>query len=188
MPPSTYHHADLRAELVAATAGIVERDGAGAVTIARVAQQCGVSVAAPYRHFAGKSALLGAVAAQGFAQLGGALAAAARQQSAPADRLVEAGVAYVGFATEHPHLFTLMFDAPERDSSPEAPQALAGLGALVAALNLTVPADVALRATWAIAHGEAALRVGGMRTFTDDDSVDRLRTDLRALLGGILQS
>lgn len=184
--PSSYHHPELRADLLAATRALVESEGTQAVTIARVARACDVSVAAPYRHFANKAALLGAVAAEGYAALGAAMDAAARAGS-PADRLVAAGVAYVGFATAHPDLFALMFDRDLRDSHPAARAVLEGLAALIDAQDLAVPPEVALRDTWALAHGLASLRIGGMASFTEDDSPARLERDLRGLLGGILR-
>ncbi len=189
MTDRPYHHPDLRNRLVAETLATVERDGAGAVTISRIAAACGVSVAAPYRHFPNKEALLGAVAAQGFNGLGEALSAAAEASSDARERLVQAGVAYVDYAARHPHLFRLMFSADLRERQHVAgPAALERLTVLVDPLDLQVPAAVAVRATWALAHGLAELRLGGMLTFTGDDSEERLRAELATLLDGIAPS
>ncbi len=71
----------------------------------------GVSVAAPYRHFKDKEALLAEIAAEGFVLFRDALARAA--QSHPKDkvkRLVEMGVAYVDFALEHRSHFKVMWE------------------------------------------------------------------------------
>lgn len=188
MPEKPYHHGDLRRQLLEATRSLVERDGTGSVTLARVARGCGVSIAAPYRHFASKEALLAEVAAIGFEELSTALAAGATA-SDPAERLVAAGVAYVEFAVARPHLFRLMFDADVRERLPEAgPAALQRLTRLVEPLQTTVPTAVAVRTTWALAHGLAALRIGGMITFTAEDTETRLRDELRALLTGIAPS
>ncbi|QIK73655.1 TetR/AcrR family transcriptional regulator [Propioniciclava coleopterorum] len=184
---SSYHRPELRADLLAATRALVEAEGTHAVTIARVARACDVSVAAPYRHFANKAALLGAVAADGYAALGSEMAAAAGRAGSPADRLVAAGVAYVGFAIAHPDLFALMFDRDLRDPHPAAHAVLEGLAALIDSQDLAVPPEVALRDAWALAHGLATLRIGGMATFTRDDSPARLERDLRGLLSGILR-
>lgn len=187
MPRKPYHHPDLKARLVTATRELVEDEGPEAVTLARVARACEVSVAAPYRHFAGKEALLGAVAGVGFAELREALVSgAAGGAGDPGERLVAAGVAYVEYATAHPHLFRLMFSAELRDRQTDVgPAALAALAALVEPLPLRVPADTAVRTTWALAHGFAILRIGGMLTFTREDSERRLREELRTLLTGI---
>lgn len=186
-----YHHPDLATDLVAATRAVVEADGAAAVTMAGVAKACGVSVAAPYRHFENKEALLGRVAADGFAELRAAMAAAVGAAAADgadaADRLLAAGVAYVCVATARPHLFELMFRADLRASTADAaPAALADLRSLVEPLELAVPVDVAVRSAWALVHGMAMLRLGGMLTFTERDGEDRLRAELRSLLSGIV--
>jgi AcrR family transcriptional regulator len=181
-----YHHGDLRRQLIDTTRAIVEEEGPDGITLARIAKGCGVSVAAPYRHFSSKEALLGDVAGLGFGELGAAVAASQRTSKRARDRIVDAGVAYVGFATAHPHLFRLMFSAELRDrQSAAGPATLAGLAQVVRGLNLAVPFETALRTTWAIAHGLASLRVGGMLTFTDGDSEQRLREELTALLDGI---
>lgn len=181
-----YHHGDLRRQLIATARARVEADGAHNVSLAEIAEQCGVSVAAPYRHFPGKEALLTVVADEGFADLGAALAAASAPPGSARDRLIAAGVAYVEFALAHPHLFRLMFSVELRSSLPEAgPKTLGGLTTLVAGLDLAVPPETAVRTTWALAHGMASLHIGGMKTFTDETSHDRLAADFAALLDGI---
>lgn len=144
-----------------------------------------MSVAAPYRHYDDKRALLGAVAARGFE----ALRDAVREGAVGAndrERLVSAGVAYVDFAARHPELFRLMFDAKVRERQHEAGlAALAGLRALVEPLRPVVPVETAVRSIWALAHGLALLRIGGMLSFTVDDTERRLRDELGALLIGI---
>lgn len=186
MPRKPYHHPDLAARLVAVTRGIVEAEGPEAVKLTRIAAACDVSVAAPYRHFADKEALLGAVADEGFTELRAALAGAAAGVADPRERLVAAGVAYVAYAAAHPHLFHLMFRADLRDRRADTgPAALAALAVLVEPLDLRVAADVAVRTTWALAHGLAMLRIGGMLTFTQEDSERRLRDELDALLTGV---
>src|SRR3954452_14469254 len=59
---ATYHHGDLRAALVTAALELVAEKGVGGLSVAEAARRAGVSSAAPYRHFAGRSALLSAAA------------------------------------------------------------------------------------------------------------------------------
>ena len=61
-----YHHGDLRNALIAAALAAVEQDGPDAVSLRDLAQNLGVSRAAPYRHFEDRDALLAAVAARRF--------------------------------------------------------------------------------------------------------------------------
>lgn len=109
-PKAAYHHGDLRAALVEAAARLAEDLGPAAVTLREVARRAGVSQAAPYHHFADKSALIAAVAEEGFrlfdAHQAAALAAAPPD---PAERLGELGVSYVRFALRYPHYFRVMF-------------------------------------------------------------------------------
>lgn len=109
-PKAAYHHGDLRAALVEAAARLAEELGPAAVTLREVARRAGVSQAAPYHHFADKSALIAAVAEEGFrlfdAHQAAALAAAPPD---PAERLGELGVSYVRFALRYPHYFRVMF-------------------------------------------------------------------------------
>src|SRR5438309_11953745 len=63
---TSYHHGALREELIAACVALIEAEGIGAVSLRRVAREAGVSPGAPYHHFADRSALLAAIALQGY--------------------------------------------------------------------------------------------------------------------------
>src|SRR2546423_10801996 len=102
---STYHHGDLPAALLRAAGRVLEQKGIGALSLRDAARRAGVSHNAPYRHFADREALLGALAAEGFALLAKRL----RGQRGP-----ELGMAYVRFALEHPQRFRLMFGGVSR--------------------------------------------------------------------------
>ena len=78
--PRPYHHGNLRAALLESAEQTLNEGGE--LSLRELARQVGVSHAAPRRHFAGKQALLDALAEDGFERLGddlrGAMAAAAR--------------------------------------------------------------------------------------------------------------
>jgi AcrR family transcriptional regulator len=105
-----YHHGALRHALVEAAAQVAAESGVAALSLREAARRAGVSQAAPYHYFADKSALLAAVAEEGF-RLFDAMQQAALDQapSNPTDRLQQLGVAYVRFALENPHYFKVMF-------------------------------------------------------------------------------
>src|SRR5712692_4193754 len=65
-PTDRYHHGDLRRALVQEAVRTIQARGADALTLRAVGQKLGVSRTALYRHFADKSALLAAVAGEGF--------------------------------------------------------------------------------------------------------------------------
>jgi AcrR family transcriptional regulator len=107
---SPYHHGDLRTALVTAARRTVERDGYEALSLRKVAEQVGVSSAAPYRHFKDKRALLSAVAAEGFVALRDAYRSVLGVRD-PVERLLAGARAFVDFAAAQPGLFRLMFDS-----------------------------------------------------------------------------
>ncbi|HEX8804061.1 MAG TPA: TetR/AcrR family transcriptional regulator, partial [Acidimicrobiales bacterium] len=100
-----YHHGNLRRELLDAAAAAIEEGGPAALSLRNLAQRAGVSHAAPAHHFGDRAGLLTALAAEGYQRLADALEAA----GAGGDFL-EAGLAYVRFATTHPAHFLVMFE------------------------------------------------------------------------------
>lgn len=172
---------------------LIAESGLESFSLARAAKAAGVSVAAPYRHFANKAALLGAIARSGFEELGATLRTAADQYpDDPVESLLEQGSAYIGFVVSRPALASVMFSTRGRDPQSNAGlAALAVLGETLARLErdgrLAVPLDTALRATWALVHGLAMLHTGGMRTISEEDAPVLRMQVLRPLLdGGLL--
>lgn len=109
-PKKAYHHGDLRNSLLAAAEPLLARKGVTGWSLREVAKAAGVSHAAPYRHFRDKTALIEALAAEGFRKLQRACEEAERNYPAdPARQLVEAGMGYLLFATEKPMIVHLMF-------------------------------------------------------------------------------
>jgi AcrR family transcriptional regulator len=176
MPESsekTYHHGDLRGELLKAAARLLREKGVGGLSLREVARVTGVSHAAPYRHFKDKAALLAAVAEAGFAELtAGCRRAEAANSDAPARQLVDAGVGYVLLAVRNPERTQLMFGgalAPA-DWTPElhraATDAFAALehiienGQRAGAYRGGETRELAL-AAWSAVHGLAMLVTAG---------------------------
>jgi AcrR family transcriptional regulator len=169
---TAYHHGNLRQELVTAALQIIARKGPAALTLRAVAERLGVSQTAPYRHFPSKGALLAGVAAEGFSNLlermQAEVAAAGNDLLA---RYQATGVAYLGFALEHPAHFTVMYGSrPEEfDVVASAEPARRGLALLVRLITdcqqagLAAPGDPQLVAVkvWSFVHGLAVLRLQG---------------------------
>ncbi|HEV7437209.1 MAG TPA: TetR/AcrR family transcriptional regulator, partial [Pseudorhizobium sp.] len=160
--PSSFHHGDLPDALIKAATGLVEREGASAVSLREAARIVGVSHTAPYRHFATREALLAAVAARGFQSLRQALNDAA---DGAGNVLLAMGQAYLTFALSNPELFRLMFasglDRTQYDDlKSSADDAFAVLLQAAAARDTDAPEDAALGA-WALVHGLAHLSADG---------------------------
>jgi AcrR family transcriptional regulator len=161
-----YHHGDLRSTLMRAALVLIEENGVKGLALSDAARQAGVSVAAPYRHFNGKEALLAEIAAEGFGLFRDALARA--MQSYPKDkvkRLVEMGVAYVDFALEHRSHFKVMWEGGiSKEKYPEVGKAAYEAYLLLegAARDLLPSAPAArqqalVASAWSLVHGFAVL-------------------------------
>jgi AcrR family transcriptional regulator len=161
-----YHHGDLRTALIEAALSLVEMHGVKGLALSDAARQAGVSVAAPYRHFKDKEALLAEIAAEGFALFRDALALAANSNPKNnVQRLVEMGVAYVDFALEHRSHFKVMWESGiPKENYPQVGKVAHEAYLLLekAAMDLLPGAPAgqqqALVATaWSIVHGYASL-------------------------------
>jgi AcrR family transcriptional regulator len=167
-----YHHGDLSSALLEEALLLIKERGPQGFTLREVARRAGVSHAAPYRHFADRSALLTAVAAAGSVALGAAIQGAL--DAAPADlraRFLAAGHAYVRFAIERSAHFQVMFFAQEVDESDPsmlaAKERTLGIlldfirdgqraGSIVAGDPKTIAIPI-----WAMHHGLACLASAG---------------------------
>ena len=65
----TYHHGNLKEELIACACKLCDRDGYTKLSIRSLAKESGVSQTAPYRHFETKECVYAAVATVGFKKL-----------------------------------------------------------------------------------------------------------------------
>src|SRR6201992_1389153 len=110
MSRPTYHHGDLRAAILTEAARLVDERGADRVSLRELAREAGVSHAAPAHHFTDRRGLFTALSAQGFELLAAALAEAR-------PRFLDAALAYVRFAIEHPGHYRVMFDKSLLDPS-----------------------------------------------------------------------
>src|SRR5271154_3740476 len=107
----TYHHGDLRNALEQAALELVAERGPEGFTLAEASRRAGVSVAAPFRHFQNKNALLAALALRGYEAQRERFAAAIAQSGDPVEQLALFAAAYVQFSLEERALFDVTFDA-----------------------------------------------------------------------------
>jgi AcrR family transcriptional regulator len=97
--------------IAAAARRLLDREGAAAVTMRRVADAVGITPMAIYRHYPDRAALLNALANEGFAELAGRLAGK-RLPAGIEAQLFKLADIYLEHALAHPRLFELMFLAP----------------------------------------------------------------------------
>jgi AcrR family transcriptional regulator len=170
-----YHHGNLRQALLEAALIILERDGEAALVLRDLARAVGVSPAAPYRHFDGRSGLLEALAVTGFQRFTRAMEQVA--EAGHADTLGRMGRAYVAFALANPNLFRLMFSPQlRRDNRPglrmAADAAFATLRQVSGGNNEA--GRVTALAAWARVHGLATLLLDGQIAIAEGEDTDAL--------------
>lgn len=106
----SYHHGDLRAQLIEATRALVEEKGPDNFSVSEACRRAGVSTAAPYKHFKDKTEMLREVAMSGMIRQSEQM----QQEIAPHPdgsqaRIIALGRVYIRFATTEPGVFRLMF-------------------------------------------------------------------------------
>jgi len=196
-PKDQYHHGDLRRALLLAAIRTIQKHGFDALTLRAVGDELGVSRTALYRHFADKSALLTAVAAEGFRMLRVDLASAWEAGGLNLAALVAMGEAYVRFALNNPWHYRVMFGSGFElvSSDPElgeegkgAFQALAlALGQLQAqGLVRNDDGQTQANFVWSVVHGVAMLAIDGNLQHQGMDASALTRYSVDRLLTGIV--
>jgi AcrR family transcriptional regulator len=170
-PANRYHHGDLRRALLEEAVRTIEHEGVAGLTLRAVGERLRVSRTALYRHFADKSALLAAVAGDGFAMLRESLVAAWDGDGRGAAGFDAMGLAYVDFALAHPSHYRVMFGAFQANGQgePLEREAQSAFQVLVDAIveqqhaGLVRGDDPPLLAQyiWSVVHGVAMLAIDG---------------------------
>lgn len=192
-----YHHGDLRRALIQAALRIIQKHGVAALTLRGVGEELGVSRTALYRHFADKSALLAAVATEGFRTFRLALLEAWESGGRGRAGFEAMAVAYVGFALTNPSYYRVMFGRFLEGQPPHSELAREGAAAFQVLVDAIVEQqrDALLRADdplhlarfiWAVVHGIAMLAIDGLLGAEEAGAealtqfaIERLRTGVR---------
>ncbi|MET9485332.1 TetR/AcrR family transcriptional regulator [Nocardia sp. NPDC006630] len=111
----SYHHGDLRAELLRRAETLLRRGGIDGLSLRQLARDTGVSHAAPSRHFRDKQALLDALAVAGFERLGASFEIIAASGTL-LERVTAVARAYMRFAIDNPELLAVMFARKSRQT------------------------------------------------------------------------
>lgn len=151
--------------IVAAARTLAQRDGWASVTVRRLAQEIEYSQPVLYAHFENRDAIVGAVALEGFAELGPTLRASVRDGAPPIDALRDVATAYLVFAFERPALYEAMFVLPSglRFAKSDTPKVLRDtFGAMMVVVEpFCSDPEVATEYFWAALHGLAELERHG---------------------------
>jgi AcrR family transcriptional regulator len=170
--------------IVDAARQVAEREGWGAVTIRRLADEIEYSQPVLYTHYANREAIVAAVAVHGFVEITKVLRDAVQGAREPVEAATRAADAYLTFAAEHPALYEAMFVLPtglrfgKDDTIAPLREAFAALAAIVAPFHSEIGA--ATEFVWSALHGLAELdRTGRIRP---EARSERLELLIRALV------
>ncbi|OKH66811.1 hypothetical protein EB72_04615 [Mycobacterium sp. SWH-M1] len=162
------------AALLSAAETVLDRGGAGAVTVRSVAREAGVAPMGVYNRFTNKDGLLAALAFRAFDDLAAAIDVGS-DEGAPADRLRRACQGYRRFALAHPARYALIFATGSPAADPASPVTTRGrevftiLVDMVAGLALRADLDPkdAAQAMWNGQHGAVTLELAGVSQTSD---------------------
>ena len=99
--------------ILESAAALLDFGGVAAVTLRAVGQASGVSHNAPYKHFANRDSLLGALATQEFQKLAAAFTAFGQDKLLPLTKLKRALQAFSEYGRDYPSRYQLLFSDPE---------------------------------------------------------------------------
>lgn len=188
-----YHHGQLRAALMQAALETIAREGVEAVKMNELARRTGVSVAAPFRHFPSRQALLVALAEEGAQRLQPRMEAAARTQEDPGEAHRARGVAYVRFAVEEPAYFAVLTRADVIAASPllqrmsamniESMDLILGKRQAGKDTPALVRRTAGVLAAQALTYGLARMLVEGLLGDITPEQAERLAYEVTGVLG-----
>lgn len=190
-----YHHGDLSRSLLQEALRIIEKGGVASLTLRSVGDRLGVSRTALYRHFADKSALLAAVATEGFRTLRLQTLEAWETHGGGRKGFEAMGAAYVRFAVAHPSHYRVMFGGYVRGAASDSDLAKEGAGAFQVLVDAIVAQQKEGRIRhdnplalaqyiWATVHGVAMLAIDGQLKQPIEEVIryanERLRTGIES--------
>ena len=105
-----YHHGDLRNALIEEGIKMINTSGEDSLSMRKLAEKCGVSMAAPYAHFKNKEEMINAIKKYVEDAFTEYLEAAVNKAEADVEsKIVALGIAYVSFFIDNPEYFTFLF-------------------------------------------------------------------------------
>ena len=166
-----------RAQIITVARQIAEREGWSNVTVRRLSDEISYSQPVLYAHFRSREGILGAVAVEGFEELGLALEKA-RKRARRGNTVESVAAAYLKFATSSPAVYEVMFSLSlsvpfgEPGTPPELRFAFSQLLELFQGQGSK--AEVLSELFWASLHGIAELT--RTRRFPPSRRKERVRT------------
>ncbi len=175
---NAHHHGDLRAALIAAGIDVLKSEGMAGLSLRKIAATVGVSHAAPAHHFKGKTALLVAIATEGFLTFT-ALMRESKENAVtdPRAQLLGLCQGYLEFAEKHEALFELIFSTEIKAHADDDPRTASkqAFRILEETCALFEPSPFHQQSNeimiWSLVHGYATLRVYNKLMSPDGNTV-----------------
>ena len=105
-----YHHGDLRNALIEESIKMINISGEDSLSMRKLAERCGVSMAAPYAHFKNKEEMINAIKEYVEDSFTSYLEAAVSSCKNDIEKkIITLGNAYITFFIENPEYFTFLF-------------------------------------------------------------------------------
>ena len=171
-----YHHGDLKTSLKLAALRLVREKGPRGFSLNEASRLAGVTVGAPYRHFADKDALLAEIVCDGNELMTRELLEAVGRVSGVKQKMLEAGMAYLRFSRVHADYFAVIFQAGlDKRRHPEVERSAGEAYGVILGLaqqfeRTPERAEQRALAAWALVHGLASLAAdGALSTAVGDD-------------------
>jgi AcrR family transcriptional regulator len=193
VPRPRTHDDALRVRLLDRAGVLLSGEGAGALSLRRLAADVGTSTTAVYSLFGGKPGLVRELFIEAFHRFRAHLLAVPRTAD-PAEDLIQLGLAYRRSALADPHLYPILFAdivpgfEPDEQVNQEAIAALTPLLEVVQdgikeGVLADVPTSLVVMSCWGLAHGMVSLELNGYAP-DDLDADAAYERALRANLAG----
>lgn len=105
MKEKSYHHGNLENILIEEGISLINAEGLQNFSLRKVAARCGVSHAAPYKHFPNKEVLLEAIQKYVTGQFSEVLEDCLKIHEEDPDKMIFLGKSYLKFFLDNPHYF-----------------------------------------------------------------------------------
>ena len=104
-----YHHGDLRNALIEEGIKMINTSGEDSLSMRKLAEKCGVSMAAPYAHFKDKEELIDAIKENVTERFMEKLVEAVEDKPTADAAIIAMGRAYITFFSKNPDYFIFLF-------------------------------------------------------------------------------
>ena len=186
MKNGSYHHGNLKAELIERGLEYIDRYGSETLSMRKLADAAGVSCAAPYAHFKNKEAFLGSVQEYITEKFLDALTESEKNCADRSSVMLDLGSSYVKFFYSNPLYYKFLFNGRVSDLKTYEPfvffekVAEEWMASFSGAFENSDSGHYMTLALWSMVHGLAQ-----MVTINGVIDTEHLETEIAGILGSV---